>query len=142
MRSSSLSFPAAVLGLLTIVQTANAQPTVPREAFDQLPRADQNRDGSVTRAEFLAYRATQFARFDRNRDGVLSNADRPPRQVERMAGLDIDALYAAFDLNRDGQVTRAEFNSAPTPAFDVADANKNNVVDRDELAAARRQARG
>lgn len=84
----------------------------------------------ITRDEFLAHRAGQFARLDRNDDGVLDAADRPARRSGYRL---FDRIAAAMDTNGDGRTTRQEFTTAPTPIFDRADQDGNDVVDPYEL---------
>lgn len=50
-------------------------PGLTRPAEDGLRMFDANRDGSVTRDEFVAGTDVWFAMRDRNRDGVLTTAD-------------------------------------------------------------------
>lgn len=105
----------------------------PGAAFDN---ADANRDGVVTRAEFSAERASKFDQIDRNQDGVLSKDDLARlRWAPQKARERVEALIAAADRNRDGVVTRAEFNAAPMPVFDQADTNGDGAVDKNEIAA-------
>lgn len=101
---------------------------------EQLQQADANKDGAISRAELLGYRAGQFDRLDRNNDGVLSNSDMPRIAKIRER---IEARIAAFDTNGDGRITRAEFTGGPTIAFDRADTNKDGLVTTVELNAAR-----
>jgi hypothetical protein len=105
-------------------------------ALARLAQADADKDGSITKAEFLLYRAGQFVRLDRNTDGVLSMADAPRLALRANGNAELKALIDSFDANKDGRVTRAEYAKAPTPVFDGVDANKNSVVDQAELAAA------
>ena len=46
-----------------------------RPAEDGLRMFDANRDGTITRDEFIAGTDVWFAMRDRNRDGVLTTAD-------------------------------------------------------------------
>ncbi|MFZ4120073.1 MAG: EF-hand domain-containing protein [Caulobacterales bacterium] len=115
---------------------AMAQPATPRVMADRLSAADTNRDGRITRAEFLAYRAAQFPTLDRNRDGQLNTSDRPALRLPATS-FDIDALIQAFDRNGDASVSRTEYESGPTPMFTAADLNQDGVVDAAELQAAR-----
>jgi hypothetical protein len=114
---------------------ALAQTPVPAEAYDRLRQADTNRDGFITRQEFTQYRAEQFSRLDRTGDGALTAADRPPAAFR--FGVDHAALLDSFDANGDERVTRSEFASAPTPAFDAADRNGDHVLTQAELQTAR-----
>lgn len=107
----------------------------PLQWFD---KADTNRDGRVTSAEFSAFRQSQFGQLDRNGDGVVSPTDFP-----RLAKLRPDAyakltgMIGQGDANGDGVVTRAEMGSSPPRMFVLADANGNGEVTRAEFDAAR-----
>lgn len=142
-RFRSVTILAAVGASFACVSLAQAQGVVSPNAMARLAEADANRDGRVTRAEFLAARTAQFARFDRNNDAVLTLADSPPPFIAARLGVDFTALLKMFDANKDGKVTRDEFVDGPTPAFDAADTDKNSVLDAAELkaAAAARKAR-
>lgn len=101
---------------------------------EAIARADRNDDGVVSKAEFVAYRASQFERLDRNDDGYLDRADLPRfvRDPERIL-----ARVAPFDRDGDGAVSRIEYNRGPAIAFDRADTNGDDRVTQAELAAAR-----
>ncbi|WP_375286447.1 EF-hand domain-containing protein [Sphingomonas sp.] len=101
-------------------------------------RADANRDGLITLAEFKAARTRQFDRFDRNGDGAISQAD-----VGRIAqfrpeiGQRLNMLIQTADANHDRRVTKPEFAASPAPLFERADVNRDGVVDKAELAVLR-----
>jgi hypothetical protein len=131
-----------LLGTGLLMTPANAQP-VSIAMIDRIAQADQNCDGAVTRAEFTAWRTGQFARIDRNGDGFLSAADQLRGFAGRNPlGIDIAAMTTQFDTNRDGRVSAQEFQTGPTPAFDTADANRDNTVTRAEMDAARAARKG
>ena len=105
----------------------------PAAAFD---RADADHDGRVSRAEFIASRSARFAEMDRNQDGVIDRDDFGRiLKFRPQAATRIDHFIAAADANHDGKVTRAEFDAAPPVLFHRADANRDGILDRDELAA-------
>ena len=67
---------------------AFAAPAVARERLDpmeMLAKSDANRDGRVSRAEFVDARRAHFKRMDRNDDGYFS-VDDLPRMVRKRAG--------------------------------------------------------
>lgn len=119
---------------------ASAQ-SVDTRALSRVSAADSNHDKMVTRQEFVTYRAGQFQRLDRNHDGVLSPADVPRLAGRSPMGMDMESMMTQFDANRDGVVNRAEFVNGPTPAFDLCDADHNQVVTLAEIDAARARQR-
>lgn len=89
-------------------------------AVAQVPSAPQARDGIQTRAEVVQRVRAMFARADVNRDGFLTQAE-----VQSVAG-------QARGLR--GQ--RAADPARRQRAFERLDANRDNVISRDEWARA------
>ena len=121
---------AAVLLLSSCVVLAQG-----REG-NALEQADANHDGKVTKQEYNDARAALFARMDRNGDGFIDDADSREganKRGQRAAA----ALRGRIDTNGDGKVSKDEFVNAPTMMFDKFDANKDGVLDAQELEAAR-----
>ncbi|WP_404710251.1 EF-hand domain-containing protein [Sphingomonas sp. MMS24-J13] len=109
-----------------------------RDPAAMLDKADTDHDGRISRAEFIAARAADFARLDRNGDGVISRLDFTRiLKFRPQAAARIDAMIAAMDSDHDGKVTRAELAAAPPLLFDRADADHDNFVDKAELAQLR-----
>jgi Ca2+-binding EF-hand superfamily protein len=105
-------------------------------------RSDANKDGTVTREEFIAARADHFAKLDRNSDGYIDSGDVPKRlAARRQQQGGGDFMVGQFDADGDGKVSKEEFVNGPTLAFDRADTNKDNVLDAKELAAAKEAAK-
>ena len=105
-------------------------------------RSDVDKDGNVTREEFIAARAEHFSKLDRNSDSYIDSNDVPKRLAKRRAqNGGGDFLAQQFDADTDGKVSKEEFVNGPTLAFDRADTNKDNVLDAAELAAAKEAAK-
>jgi Ca2+-binding EF-hand superfamily protein len=101
-----------------------------------LDHADADHDGKVTRQEYNDARAALFARMDRNGDGFIDDADSREGANERGQRA-AAALRGRIDSNGDGKISKEEFVNAPTLVFDKFDANKDGVLDAQELEAAR-----
>jgi Ca2+-binding EF-hand superfamily protein len=103
-----------------------------------IEHADANKDGKVTRQEYIDARAAQFARMDRNGDDVVDDADSRERADQSAVGKRVAAaMRARIDTNSDGKISKDEFVNAPTMLFDRFDADKNSELDAKELEAAR-----
>ena len=93
-----------------------------RDVFDVL---DDDRDGAVTREEFLRTKTEVFYR-------ALKNVD----QDQRLGPEDIDITPEAFaeaDLNRDGKMSGAEFVQARFTQFEEIDASGDQEITYEEF---------
>jgi Ca2+-binding EF-hand superfamily protein len=95
---------------------------------------DVNGDGKVTRAEFLAVRSLCFVRYDANEDGVLAPAEIRRRLPDRLAE-GLGAALARLDRDRDGEVSREEFDHENDRLFRFLDTNGDGVIAGMELTA-------
>jgi Ca2+-binding EF-hand superfamily protein len=133
------------------------------KAFERL---DANKDGKLDQADRTAREKARFDRVDANHDGSVSyaeftamhtqhdgagkerfaqrgeHADRAGRAGQhRMAFRDASrgrgGMTRLADADKDGAITRAEFQAAALQRFDRLDADKDGTVSPDEAKAAR-----
>ncbi|KRA73910.1 signal transduction protein [Caulobacter sp. Root656] len=131
-----LILSAACLAAIA-VSSAQAASRMPSAALD---KADTNHDGDITRDEFKASRAAQFARLDRNGDSMVTLSEFPRlAKSNRPKAQKLKAVIQYADRDGDGRVTRAEFVDGPSPLFDRADRDHDGRLSRDEVVAAREQ---
>jgi Ca2+-binding EF-hand superfamily protein len=83
-----------------------------------LARFDDNGDGRVSRAEYVAYLTRGFDEMDRNRNGRLEPAELPAgvrgRSRERAAlQRDLLAAFGRQDVDADGWLSLAELTAPP-----------------------------
>lgn len=128
---------AALLAGAALTGSASAREQL--DPMEMLEKSDANRDGAVSRAEFIDARRARFAKMDRNRDGYFSDDDLP-RMVRKRAGEKVDRVVQALDSNRDGRLSRLEFVDGPTRLFDLGDADRNGLIDRYEMDRLRQRA--
>jgi len=74
------------------------------------PEADTDNNGVISKSEFLAHAQAKFDRADQNRDGYISRSEqdnaRASHSAERQA-----KHFDRFDANGDGVITKDEFAS-------------------------------
>lgn len=132
---------ALVLGVVTFLEGGDVQAQGPANGpFDLLTRADLNRDGATTRVELRQFRTSTFGRLDVNRDRRLSAADVSRWQFvmgREGAQTQWRQFQATLDTDGNNVISRAEFISGPSPAFDAVDVNNDDVVSANELVTAR-----
>lgn len=120
------------LALGSIPMGGCAAGTFRQAPADTLAKADLDHDGVVTKAEFINARNAQFKQLDRGHKGVLSVNAVPGFMASTARGAAASELLRSADRNHDGQVTWAEFATAPTPTFDRADIDHNGRLDWSE----------
>ncbi|TAJ71317.1 MAG: EF-hand domain-containing protein [Phenylobacterium sp.] len=123
------------LAAALLAGAALAAPAAARDRPDPmelLAQSDANRDGAISRAEFIDARRARFAKMDRNDDGYFSDDDLP-RIVRKRAGDKLDRAMQSLDENRDRRLSRAEFVNGPARLFDFGDKNGDGVIDRGEM---------
>lgn len=100
-------------------------------------QSDTNSDGVLTRQEFDAGRAADFARLDADRNGQLTReemragrGERGEHRRGRHGGHRGEGMHhlANADANNDGNITREEFLARPNEMFQRLDANNDGVI--------------
>ena len=100
---------------------------------------DKDRNGSVSRDEFMQFMSKAFDRFDTNKSGALesgevSNNSFPISIRTKAAGeADVQQLLRMMDADKNGTVTKDEFLQFMSQTFSRLDADKNERLDRQEL---------
>ena len=107
-------------------------------------RFDTNKDGKVTRDEFLGQKPG-FDRADTNKDGVVTAdevnavkeaAQKHAAQKGGQAHKEGKKTFIErFDADKDGKVSRDEFNAGRSKGFEAMDTNKDGVLDKTEFEA-------
>ena len=69
--------------IATPVMAQSSTFTVQEEIFSapMMKTMDKNKDGKVSRAEFLAYMGAQFDMMDRNKDKMLDNKEQADKDM-------------------------------------------------------------
>jgi len=135
----------AVLGAAPAL--AQTPPAAPRGGAG-FQRMHTNRDGQVTREEYLAALRQRFDAADANRDGGLSLEEfdsflRPGRRAGQAGAVQPDARrqarFARLDTNRDGRLSFEEVQPVLERRFTRLDTNRDGTVTAEEARTNRRR---
>lgn len=131
--AAALALAAAIAGTAMAQQATADRPTV---------RANADRNGQITRAEFVDARIQRLRAIDANGDGTITTAEQSDakraRRAERLNG-----RFDRFDADRNGSISRAEFEARPDRGGRGRSADRmRRGGPRAERMAARREARG
>lgn len=116
------------------------------ERIDAALRLDANRDGRVSRGEWMGHES-HFLELDLDGDGDIDRKDRSEAARRAPAAPDLDDLPAfrrelepvdklldRFDRDRDGSLSEAELREhRAAPAFDWADRDRDGLLSAAEL---------
>ena len=91
----------------------------------------QAKDGAVTREDVLAAADRQYDRLDRNKDGVVDKSDMDALRKE-MADYRVKRFIHHFGADKDGRITREQFQAKAAERFARMDLNADGTVSRDE----------
>ncbi len=100
-----------IIGGLAALTLGSAGAALAQQGPGRGPRADQDADGRISRAEFVGARVERLSALDANSDGsVAADEMQAGREARREQGA--DRHFARLDANSDGAVTRGEFDAA------------------------------
>jgi Ca2+-binding EF-hand superfamily protein len=111
---------------------------VRRRTIRLLRLMDKDRNGSVSRDEFMQFMSQAFDRFDLNKSGALESGETNiwsafGIRTRAAASSDAQQLLCMMDSDKNGAVTKDEFLRFMSQAFNRLDVDKNERLEREEL---------
>ncbi len=97
---------------------------------------DRDRNGQVSKGEFMSFMSSEFDRLDVNRSGALDVREFSRTRLRGGSAerRDVAGLIRMMDEDRNGEVSKAEFLSFASAEFDRIDADKSGGLTTEELS--------
>ena len=107
----------------------------------EMHKIDTDGDGTVSKAEWLAYQEKVFAALDKRKSGVVDEKEflSPSSDMATFAtggyarGLQTKAMMHKIDTDGDGSVSHDEFIAYQSKVFDMMNKNKNESLGPQEF---------
>lgn len=140
----SFLFAAALAALFAAPALAQEAPARGHSKIEFLRTYDTDLDGAVSREEFNAQRAQDYARTDSDGSGALSESEyvgeyatRLDAQIAEMRERQITQAHSRFgvlDTDDDQSMTQTEFDASGARIFGALDTNGDGRVDDGDTA--------
>jgi Ca2+-binding EF-hand superfamily protein len=98
----------------------------------RLKRLDADKDGAISKDEFVSPRAGKFKELDVNHDAAVDGAEIEAPMVER-AEFRVKRLMKKLDSNSDSKISRDEFQNGPRERFKARDLNSDGKITEQDL---------
>jgi hypothetical protein len=104
--------------------------------MSEMHKIDTDGNGSISKAEWLAYQEKVFSALDKNKTGIVDEKEflTPSSDLVMLAtggyarGLQTKAMMHRIDTDGDGTVSHDEFIAYQSKVFDMMDASKSGAV--------------
>ena len=109
--------------------------------MDEMHLIDTDKDGTVSKKEWIAYQEKVFAALDKNKEGLVDEKEflAPSKEMASFAtggyarGLQTKEMMHKIDKNGDGKVSHDEFIAYQIEIFDMMDTGKQGVLGPQEF---------
>ena len=99
--------------------------------FKRLKRLDADRNGAVSKAEYLSPRIAEFTALDTNHDNAVDPAEIGAELTEP-SEFRTKRYMKRVDANHDGKITREEFEQGPRTQFAGRDINSDGKINAED----------
>jgi len=103
--------------------------------MEMMHMIDANKDGKISKDEWVAYQTRVFMALDKNGDGVLDVEEfyGNPKAVDFATGgfasaLETKQMFGKIDANGDGKVSREEYLNFQMKVWEMMDPNKKQQL--------------
>jgi Ca2+-binding EF-hand superfamily protein len=153
MRSSKLFVSFLLAAMLVIVaagaafaqrqstpRTATGKALTDEEVKQLLLLMDTDKNGKISRQEYLQFMQAEFSRLDVDKSGELDPKELTKSNLRPSAFSgedDVKRLLLMMDTDKNGKISRTEYMQFVQAEFDRLDKDKNGELDPKELTESR-----
>jgi Ca2+-binding EF-hand superfamily protein len=126
--AAALSIPASADDMVSF---ASGGYSAGLRTMEMMHMIDTNKDGMVSKEEWLAYQERVFKTLDKDSDGSLDAEEfyGHPKPVSFATGgysqaLETQQMFGKIDANGDGKVSKEEYIAFQTKVFEMMDSKK------------------
>jgi Ca2+-binding EF-hand superfamily protein len=122
---------------VALSKRTNAAATV--DARQLVRMMDTDKNGTVSKDEFIEFMSQTFDRLDLNKSGQLERNELASaavplgKRTRAAAATDVRQLVRMMDTDKNGTVSKDEFIEFMSQTFDRLDVNKSGQLEREEL---------
>jgi Ca2+-binding EF-hand superfamily protein len=134
-----MSLVVGTVSTAALAASKRTDATAESDVRNLLLLMDKDKNGTVSKDEFLQYLSQAFDRLDVNKSGQLernelTRAKFPFSKRTRAAtATDVRQLVRMMDTDKNGTVSKDEFLQFMSQTFDRLDVNKSGELEREEL---------
>jgi Ca2+-binding EF-hand superfamily protein len=135
----AMSFVVGTVSTAALAASKRTDAAAESDVRNLLLLMDKDKNGTVSKEEFLQYLSQAFDRLDVNKSGQLERNELTrakfsfSKRTRAATATDVRQLVRMMDTDKNGTVSKDEFMQFMSQTFDRLDVNTSGQLERDEM---------